>query len=103
MREAKIILPDNVGTGEHNTLREQLCLLFGGFTATAAIGAWVDGIGYQFAEAVTVYTVAMSETWRNHARLRTLAEGIAVSTGEECIYTKYADGFVELVTAPTSK
>jgi hypothetical protein len=108
MKEAKIILPvypERMSMGEatklHGHLQKRLATTFGGFTATEGDGGWIDDAGKLITERVRVYVVANQGDEGEAAKLRNIARWLAKESGEDCIYIRYADGEVELMSRST--
>lgn len=104
LREARIVLPEfgNDGSplcgagGPVTRLEGMLVKLFGGYTRTEGVGAYMNGGGHTITESVIVYDVACYPTQKG--LLRTLAETFAHEAKQEAVYLRYPDGIVEFVT-----
>lgn len=103
MREARIILPvlDNNGQSlvhAHDYLKRQLCLLFGGYTATASYGGWIDQkTGKLYEEQGTAYDIACEHTQENRAVLVGLAQMLIELAQQKAIYLRLPNGNVQIV------
>jgi hypothetical protein len=102
-REAKIIIPVQpsrvkpvIGNIRRRVLETALCKNFGGFTRSDAYGAWIDAGGELVREPVYVYVIAAGSD--QAPVLRDLAVLYRDGTKEDCVYVKYPDGTVDLVS-----
>jgi hypothetical protein len=100
MREARINLPvaDNEGRSlarVAEALEARLAHAFGGFTATAGRGAWINAEGRLFAEPVTVYDVAIDEEDDDEAeKLLRIAQWLKAEARQEAVYVRLPSGRV---------
>lgn len=104
MREARIILPvlDNNGATlahVHTGLKRSLCEAFGGYTALASQGGWLDSAtGRLYEEAGIAYDVAVNPIDATHGRrLRAIAAHAAREASQVCVYLRLPNGDVEFV------
>ena len=77
-------------------LEEELVEIGGGFTASAATGAWASPSGAVVREPVTVYAVDSEQELALPA-LEALAERTATALGQEAIYLTRQELDVQLV------
>jgi len=74
MQEVKIIIPNQTNDGQSleatiEAVQMNMCTLFGGFTAYAAQGGWMDPEGQLYKEPVTVITSAVAADKAEDAQL----------------------------------
>lgn len=105
VREQRIILPqsDNHGASLGAVALELEALLasrFGGFSKMEGWGGW-DSPGGTVRERVWIYDVASPATQKNRDVLRGIAVWLCRQALQQCIYTRYDNGIVELVSAET--
>jgi len=100
MREATLILPlkDNDGadlSAIHAILRAELVQTFGGFSAAALDGAWMDEeSGRIFLDNSTEYRIAAAWTDRERSKLERIATCYAREAGQLALYVRHGDGEV---------
>lgn len=104
MKEARIIMPVashiRDSAEQHEYLRTQLTVKFGGVTTTHAMGAWVDD-GVVEHEPVRIYDVAIDfraeEVSLIMDYLRALATEVGAKLGQKAVYVRSMFGFVDIV------
>jgi len=102
MKEAKIILPvcDNKGNdlnAIHRSLRVYLAKHFGGFTATPALGGWVNNQDILQEEKVVVYTVAVGDLSDATTALWTICRTLRKAARQDSIYYCDSSGSVHFI------
>jgi len=71
----------------------------GGFTASQAVGGWMNVVGKLIQEPVTVFDIDLAEhDTTGRILLQTLAKRICQELSQDCVYLRI-DGEVELVEA----
>lgn len=102
MREAMVICPqhDNAGKSlQHVRHYAELALsrAFGGCTTTQGKGSWVDPKGELITEPVWCLTAAYEPNVVNDHSLAQIARYIGAEGKQQAVYTRYADGNVEII------
>jgi len=96
MKEARIILAG----ADENSVNRYLRLIakrFGGFTAWAAHGGWVNDNGELVQEPVRVVDVALGNGLYDMAYLRGLAKAWREWADQDCVYVRDPQGNVTLI------
>jgi len=70
--------------------------IFGGYTMTLGVGAWLSPEGKVIREQVRIYDVAISE--KNNDFLVLLAKRLCVSANQHAVYFRNTDGVVSNVS-----
>ncbi len=106
--QVRLIVPDYIGSklqeSRHiDTVLEygsDIARIAGGFTATHAIGGWIDDGGKLIQEPVTVFDVDIWEFTQARSviegRFRALALRVCAELEQECVYLRI-DGEVETI------
>ena len=102
MREARVVLPVKAGDLAHRWLGKRLLADFGGYTRTAACGAWVDDKGDEQTEENYCYDVAMSDEPTSDWALLAIVDNLFQRTDEQAIYVRGRDGSVSIIDRPRS-
>lgn len=103
LKEARLVLPEGIDDASiHHELKRTLSRRFGGYTATAGNGGWIDDDDDDslVQEPVIVYDVAMPDTGLYRDRLREVAVLYAAKLKQKAVYIRYANGNVDIVTLP---
>jgi hypothetical protein len=105
-------LPDGVHitrvASAFETLRKELCEVFGGYIETNGRGGWVDGDGELIVDEVAIFDIAIftgagryghnvNQFAECNSHLRSIAITLRESLKQDCIFVRYGSGTVELV------
>jgi len=103
LREARIILPilDNHGaptTDAHAWLTEALIDTFGGATMLDCNGVWRGPDGKVHRDPGVAYDVAIPDDTRSAYMLRDIAAKACEMARQECVYVRWADHTVSMIS-----
>lgn len=101
MREYSIVLPTHDNDGRdlsvtHTALKRELIEYFGGYSATAQTGGWLNSKGELFEEPSIRYTVADATVQYRLDRIKHIAIKYGIAANQQAMYV-VLDGTVEII------
>jgi len=101
MREHSIVLPTHDNDGRdlsvtHTALKRELIEYFGGYSATAQTGGWLNAKGELFEEPSIRYTVADATVQYRLDRITHIAKKYGIAANQQAMYV-VLDGTVEII------
>lgn len=97
MREGRLILSGVNGAADR-ACEHEICNVFGGCTITSGHGHWRrPSDGAMIEDALRIVDIAYVPSAENDAKLYAIAVEYLHASGEDAVYCRYANGYIQLV------